>query len=120
MVIVADTSPLNVLIQIEEIDVLPRLFGSVTIPEKVASELDSPKRLQAVRQFIQPPPWLSIRAVKHVEMIAGIHEGEREAISLARELKADLLLIDDADGRVAAIARGLVAVRTLRLLTDAA
>jgi predicted nucleic acid-binding protein len=121
MVIVADTSPFNVLIQIEQIDVLPKLFGSVTIPTKVASELDSPMRSPAVRDFIQhPPPWLTIRQATNVEMIPGIHDGEREAISLARELNADLLLIDDADGRAAAIARGLATVRTLRLLTDAA
>lgn len=46
--------------------------------------------------------------------------GERSAINLAIELKANLLLIDEKAGREAAIARGIQTLRTAALLFDAA
>ena len=39
MIIVADTSPLNYLVVIREIDLLPSLFGQVIIPPAVWAEL---------------------------------------------------------------------------------
>jgi len=39
MIVVSDTSPLNYLVLINEIDLLPKLFGNVIIPEAVLAEL---------------------------------------------------------------------------------
>lgn len=52
--------------------------------------------------------------------LQNIHPGEREAISLALELHATLLLIDEADGRKAALKRGLAATGTVGVLERAA
>jgi predicted nucleic acid-binding protein len=38
-IVIADTSPLQYLFQIERLDVLRRLFGVVQVPEAVADEL---------------------------------------------------------------------------------
>ena len=43
MIVVADTSPLNYLILIDEIDLLPVLFGKVLLPHAVFQELKHPK-----------------------------------------------------------------------------
>ena len=43
--VVADTSPLNYLIQIDCQDVLQALYGSVLVPAAVLTELESPRRL---------------------------------------------------------------------------
>jgi predicted nucleic acid-binding protein len=51
MIFVADSSPLIVLINIDHIDVLPRLFGQVVIPPEISVELSVPTRPQAVRDF---------------------------------------------------------------------
>ena len=121
MLVVADTSPFIGLLKIGHVDVLPRLFGSVTIPPQVAAELASPKRTREVQAFIAASPgWLSVRSPVTVETIAGIDPGECAAISLARELKADLLLIDENMGREAAMARHIRTVRTAAVLFDAA
>lgn len=121
MLVVADTSPLIGLIKIGLVDVLPRLYGSVVIPTEVAAELASPRRPVAVREFIvAPPSWLSVRAPTSVEEIQGIDPGERAAISLARELNADLLLIDDFAGRKAAQVRHIRTLHTTAMLLDAA
>jgi predicted nucleic acid-binding protein len=103
MIVVADSSPLIVLVNIGHIEILPALFGEVFIPPQIAAELSEAKRPHPVRNFIAgKPAWLRIQAPANVELIPEIHECESAAISLASELKADLLLIDERDGRSAA------------------
>ncbi|HEV2987453.1 MAG TPA: hypothetical protein VG759_03355 [Candidatus Angelobacter sp.] len=52
MIIVADTSPINYLVLIKEIEVLPRLYGKIIIPEAVREELLRP---EAPRLFESGP-----------------------------------------------------------------
>jgi predicted nucleic acid-binding protein len=44
MIVVADTSPLIALINLGEIEVLPRLFNTVLIPQAVLQELGDLRR----------------------------------------------------------------------------
>jgi predicted nucleic acid-binding protein len=121
MVVVADSSPLIVLVNIGHVGVLPTLFGEVVIPPAVLSELHSANRPAAVRNFVaQPPSWLLERAPSKIEPITGLHAGELAAISLALELRADLLLIDDLSGRKAAADRKIPLAGTIGVLELAA
>ncbi len=121
MIVVADSSSFVVLIAIGHLDVLPTLFGRIIVPPAVAAELASPKRTEAVRGFIAAPPaWLEIRTPAAIEAIAGLHDGESAAIALAAELKADRLIIDEARGRQAAVARHVRVVGTVGVLELAA
>ena len=98
MLVVADASPLVGLIKIGHVDVLAGLYGAVVIPTQVAAELADPRRPAEVRTFIvSAPAWLSVRAASRLEAIADLDPGELEAISLAKELGADLLLIDESN-----------------------
>lgn len=47
-------------------------------------------------------------------------EGERDAIQLAEELKADLLVMDERAGREEALKRGLPVIGTLGIVEQAA
>ena len=49
MIVVADTSPLIALINLGEIEVLPRLFNTVLIPKEVLQELGDLRRSSPVR-----------------------------------------------------------------------
>lgn len=121
MIVVADSSPLIVLVDIGHVEILPALFREVVIPPQIAAELADVRRSQAVRDFINGQPiWLRVQAPIRVEPIPDLHEGERAAISLASELKADLLLIDESDGRSAALARRLQITGTIGILQRAA
>jgi predicted nucleic acid-binding protein len=121
MLVVADSSPLVILVNIGQISVLPTLFGEVAIPSQVAAELRANNRPVAVREFIATGPrWLVERTPKAIEPIAALHAGELAAISLARELKADLLLIDEMRGRKAAAERNIPLTGTIGVLEFAA
>ena len=121
MIVVADTSPFVALANIGQLDLLPRLFGLVLIPPPVLDELQSSKRPGTVRAFAATPPeWLEVRAPMEVEPIPDLHVGETAAISLARECHAELLVIDETQGRKAAGDRGLTITGTIGVLEAAA
>ena len=123
MIIVSDTTPFRYLIEIDAVDILATLFGQIIIPEAVAGELQHPKTPQKVKNWIQSPPsWLEIRHadLSYFTPLEPIDVGETEAIALALELKADAILIDETDGKEEALRVGLVVLRTLAILENAA
>jgi predicted nucleic acid-binding protein len=121
MLVIADSSPFIVLIMIGHIDVLPTLFGKVIIPPEVLAELLNSNRPQDVRDLMRSrPAWLIERAPAAIEPIPSLHAGESAAISLAQELKADLLLIDEVYGRRAAAERHIPFTGTIGVLELAA
>lgn len=123
MIIIADTTPINYLVLIEQVEVLHKLYGSVMIPPAVLDELQSSATPAAVRDWIaNHPTWLVVRqsSVPPDAELEKLGAGEAEAIALAQELKADALILDDRDGRRAARQRNLQVIGTLRLLSDAA
>ena len=123
MLVIADTSPLHYLVLIEHAAILPTLFGHVLVPRAVAEELQRPRTPAAVRAWMESPPaWLAIRSPREpiVSTALRLGAGEREALSLAQELHADLVLLDDLEARVEAERCGLAVMGTLRVLEFAA
>jgi predicted nucleic acid-binding protein len=60
MIVVADTSPLIVLINIGQIDLLPKLFHSVLVPPEVVRELGGSRASPSVSQFAASPPAVAL------------------------------------------------------------
>lgn len=50
MIVVCNTSPLNCLILVRAVDLLPPLFGQIHVPEKVVEELSASGSPAKVRQ----------------------------------------------------------------------
>jgi predicted nucleic acid-binding protein len=123
IVVVADTSPLNYLIQISCDRILPALYERVHVPGAVVEELRHPATVAAVRTWLaRMPSWL---VVEHVEepadpALSRLDEGERQAIQLAQRASADLVLMDERLGVRIARARGLAVTGTLGVLLQAA
>ena len=123
MIVISDTTPLNYLILIGEQDVLPRLFERVIIPQGVWTELQAEGTPEPVRAWLDDTPgWLEVRRTTLTAdaSLAALDAGEQEAILLAQELRADVLLIDEKDGRREAARRSLNVVGTLGVLDVAA
>ena len=96
--VVADTTPLHYLVEIGYEYLLPQLFTKIWIPGTVAGELQHERTPLAIRQWAkQFPFWVEVRKIDgspSAHELAGLDRGEWEAIELAKELQADLLLID--------------------------
>jgi predicted nucleic acid-binding protein len=106
--IVSDTTPLNYLVLIDAVELLPRLYMRVLIPIAVYEELNHPRTPEAVTLWMSYlPSWLEVvgpssppdPALSHLDF------GEAQAIALALARRADLLLIDERDGTATALAR---------------
>jgi predicted nucleic acid-binding protein len=123
--VVADTGPLNYLVQINAVDLLPKLFGRSIVPAAVHDELRHPRTPVAVRNWItQVRDWLEIRPnpgrKSNIAMPASLDDGERAAIALAADIDAHLILLDDRDGVSFARAQGFAVTGTLGVLDLAA
>src|SRR5690606_34603175 len=123
MIVVADTSPLRYLILINEVELLPQIFGEVVISDAVLSELLHENSPEAIRSFVSNrPEWIKLEHLDRpieIGLSAYLDLGESESIQLAEQLNADLLLIDERKGRLVAKQRGLNIIGTLGVLLQA-
>lgn len=122
LVVVADTSPINYLLETGHIDLLPALYGQVILPSTVHSELSSRGSSETVRVWANTlPAWISIQSpAQFPQLQSGLHRGEMDAIALAEQLQAGLILMDDSAGVRYALGRGLTITGTLGVLVEAA
>lgn len=120
MIVVSDTGPLNYLIRLDVITVLPKLYGSVVIPEMVRQEMSHAGSPAPVRAWAaQLPDWVSVGQTQSLLPLT-LDAGELAAISLAVAIGADLILMDDLHGRRAAASQNLKTTGTLGILAEAA
>jgi predicted nucleic acid-binding protein len=125
--VIADAGPVNYLILIGHIDILPALFEKVILPAIVREELKHRKAPPEVQRWIaDPPSWVEVRHTVPVSDVSrdasleALDAGEEEAIALAVELRADLILMDDRDGVLVARSKGFRVAGTLGILSMAA
>jgi predicted nucleic acid-binding protein len=121
--IVSNTTPLNYLVLIEAVQLLPRLYQRILIPPAVREELTRPRAPEAVRLWVaQSPPWLEVvtPALLSDPALSNLDDGETQAIALALEYQAELLLLDERDATIAARQLGLTVTGTLGVLDRAA
>ena len=108
---------------IDQIQLLPALFGEIVVPEAVARELSDEGSPQIVSEWIEKPPsWLKIQkaALYFDPLLGSLHPGERQVISLAGEINADLLLIDEKAARRIAKERGFKVTGLIGVIEEAA
>lgn len=106
--VVVDSTCLIALERIDQLDILPRLFPDIVVPPTVAQEFGS------------SPPWLTVRAVSNQFSAAALqtqlHRGEAEAITLAAEIPADHIILDDKKARRIARDLGLRTIGTVGVI----
>ena len=118
--VVSDASPVNYLILIGEVDILPKLFSKVLLPRVVwLDELQHPDAPGSVRAWAKElPDWVEVRDPGTVPP-SSLHPGETHAIALALEQDCPILL-DEREARALATLRGLRVLGTVGLLEQAA
>lgn len=120
MTVVSDAGPLIALARIGETELLPSVYGDVIIPRAVQEEIRKPDRKWPGTVLFANVDWLRTEPVSEQSTLRLLRDnldaGEREAIALALERGADVLLIDEALGRRVADSHGLTIIGTLGVL----
>jgi predicted nucleic acid-binding protein len=114
IVVVSNSSPLIALDHLGRLDLLGVLFGTVLVPPAVAQEVQPRTLLPSAVQLRIPAQPAGPRILQ-----ASLGAGESEALALAVELEADLVLLDDKAARRLAAAIGLPVSGTLGILLEA-
>lgn len=122
MIVISDASPLASLSYIRQIDLVHLLYGQVTVPEAVWHELIA-GRDHPGRALVLDASWIERRTVQNHQLVLALQKdldrGEAEAIALALETEADLLIIDERLGRRTAQHLGLNIIGVIGVLIDA-
>jgi len=124
MRVVSNTSPVSNLAIIGRLPLLRAKYGRVVIPQAVADELarlSHPAGAAAVREALSGG-WLVVEPVPDRRLLpvlmARVDAGEAEALELARQTDADLLMLDDSDARQIAREEGLSFTGLLGVLAE--
>jgi predicted nucleic acid-binding protein len=123
MIVVADSSPLIALCRIGRLHLLHQLFGQLLIPDAVWTELTGSETGKIGTSEILSAAWIERRSVIDESLVDLLRQdlgaGESEAIVLAREIRADVLLMDERRGRNAAKRLGLTCTGLVGVLMEA-
>ena len=123
MTAVCNTSPLLVLAKVQRLALLTTLYTPLVIPGAVLAEIGAKTDAAAtqIQAFAATPPTVVQRATSSAlaRLPADLGAGEREAIALALEMQADLVILDDQIGRRLARAHGLQVTGTVGVLVEA-
>ena len=123
MTIVSDASPLIGLARIGRLDLLRQLYGEALIPEAVRHEIVEAGAGQPGADEVRTADWIHPRRVANEPLARALQQtldaGEAEAIALALESGADLLLMDERQGRAAAQHLGLSCVGLVGVALEA-
>lgn len=125
MIVISDTSAITNLAAIQHLHLLSQLYKQVIIPQAVYRELADIDPPVPGTLEIQAVTWVAVKQITNRSVVERLQEqasldpGESEAIALALELNADLLLIDERRGRAEANRLGLRITGLLGILVEA-
>jgi predicted nucleic acid-binding protein len=123
MIVVADSSPLIALSRVGRIRLLKEMFGRLVVPEAVWQELTAGDTNRVGVSELLQSDWIERRTVSDRGLVnllrRDLGAGEAEAIVLAREIDADVLLIDERLGRSAAESLGITITGLVGILIEA-
>jgi predicted nucleic acid-binding protein len=119
MIVISNSTPLIALSRINKFGLLREYFGEIHIPKEVFNEVVTRGGNLSGAEEVASAEWIKVEntgdkiAVESLSIT--LDKGEAEAIVLAREMNA-LLIIDDGDGRRTAESLGLKITGTLGIL----
>lgn len=121
MAVVANAGPLIALARLKRLDLLPTLYGEVVVPPAVYQEATKEADFPGA-QDLKEAHWLRLMEVSDQaearQLLFWLDRGESEAIVLAREIGATLLM-DERRGRAIATTLGISVTGTVGLLLAA-
>lgn len=122
MIIVSDSGPIISFARAGRLELLRQALNEIKIPKAVYEDIVIQGIGRPGAEEVKGVNWIKKETIKECSKVAQLPLrlglGEREAIVLAQELEA-LLLIDDRPARKEAEKRGIVCFGSLRVLKEA-
>ncbi len=123
MIIVSNSSPLINLAWVGKLGILQQLYTQIIIPQSVWNEIVVEGKGQPGSEEVKNSQWIQIQSASNHDLIQSLRQeldfGEAEAIALAIEKQAELLLMDERIGRETAIYFGIRAIGVIGILVEA-
>lgn len=123
MIVVSNTTPLINFAWLGRFDLLHDLYQRIFIPDAVWEETVVKGRGRPGTSEVAETPWIERLKVTNSDLVIALRQdldaGEAEAIALAVEQKAGLLIMDERLGRQTAEQFGIRCVGTIGVLISA-
>jgi uncharacterized protein len=123
VIVVCDSSPIIGLSAVARLPLLQQLYGRILIPKSVARDIARGSPEPPGRTDLESSDWITIQEVGDSVLLrvldGELDRGEAEALALAFELRAELLLVDERRARKVAARLGLNVVGVLGVLVEA-
>jgi predicted nucleic acid-binding protein len=123
VIVVSNTSPIIALACVGQLELLRGVYSQIIIPDAVFDEITVAGAGEPGAREIAQATWVKCQSVHDTPLVTALRleldAGEAEAIALAIERNADLILLDERIGRRAAQRLGLTTVGTLGVLIAA-
>jgi predicted nucleic acid-binding protein len=123
MIVISNTSPLANLASIGQFELLRLLFNEIWIPDAVWNELNAFGKVWPGSSEVESSIWVKRFSITNQSLVTALTRdldlGEAESIVLALEKKANLVLLDEKEGRSAAQRQGLLVLGTVGVLLAA-
>lgn len=119
--VVSNTTPIISLLKIGKLNILNDLYGEIFIPQEVFNEIEVGQHKEFYTD-LSTIEWIKIEKINNemsLSYFMDLDKGEAEAIVLATEKKADLIIIDESLGRFHAKHIGLKVTGTIGILLKA-
>lgn len=120
MRVVSNSSPIMNLAAIGRLGLIKLKFGNVVIPEAVWREVVIDGKGKSGAEDVENSDWITIQSVRDKALVKALEKdldiGESEAITLAVENNADVLLLDDKSARLIAANLGLNIIGIIGIL----
>ena len=119
--IVSNTTPIISLLKLNRLDLLQKIYKQVYIPTAVYNEIEAGKT-KGYYKDLSEIDWINILEIQDkqaVKYFLDLDAGEAEAIVLATELNANLIILDEKLGRFHAKHTDLKITGTIGILIKA-
>lgn len=119
--VVSNTTPIISLLKISRLEILKEIYSEIIIPEAVFEEVEAGKG-KSYYQDLSELPWVKIKRIKENKLLTSFSDldaGEAEAIILAKDIDAHLIIMDEKPGRAFAKQSGLKVTGTIGVLVKA-
>ncbi len=119
--VVSNTTPIISLLKVGKLEILKELYQEIFIPYEVYLEIEAGKNKEYYIDLTKEK-WIrivKIQSEKSLLFFLDLDKGEAEAIVLANETNADLIILDETLGRFHAKHIGLNVTGTIGILLKA-